>query len=143
MDLKTIKLFILPLNTPAPTELKHLEELKGSFSERIAAAEHVEQQAILGLSAAEAATLAAHPEVFNLPVSLYITHLPGGSYEPLLDASIARLGTTVALWDALKAQLGTARVVKQRTDDTRSWDDPTGTGAGFGAPPSTPDDDES
>lgn len=121
MNLADIKLFVLPINSPTPSELSSLVELKGTFAQRIAAAEAADAQSVLPLSAAEAAALAAHPEIFNLPVAVYLSHVPGASYDPMLDASIARLGMNVALWDAVRAELLAVRTEDQRRTDRSPW----------------------
>lgn len=89
MNLADVKLFLLPINTALPPELAKLNTLTGSFAQRVADAERTEVQAVLPLSAAEAATIAAHPEVFNLPTALYLSHVPGAAYDPLIDAAVA------------------------------------------------------
>lgn len=121
MNLSDIKIFVLPINSPTPSELSTLKELKGTFSQRIALAESADAQSILPLSATEAAALASSPELFNLPMAVYLSHVPGASYDPMLDASIARLGLNVALWDAVKAELLSARTESQRRADRSPW----------------------
>lgn len=136
MNLSDIKLFVLPINSPTPTELASLNELKGTFAQRIALAEAADSQSVLPLSASEAAALATSPELFNLPISVYLSHVPGASYDPMLDASVARLGMNVVLWDAVKAELLAARTETQRRTDRQPWQhkgnmpDPTAVPAG-------------
>lgn len=121
MNLADVKIFLLPINTALPPELAKLNTLTGSFAQRVADAERVEAQAVLPLSAAEAATIAAHPEVFNLPLSLYLSHVPGAAYDPLIDAAIARMGAHVAIWDAVKTELNAGAIEDQRRRDAEPW----------------------
>lgn len=121
MNLSEIKLFVLPINSPAPSELSSMKELKGTFAERIALAESTDVQAILPLSAVEASCIASTPEIFNLPTSVYLSHVPGAAYDPMLDASVARIGMNVALWDAVRAELLSVRTETQRRNDRSAW----------------------
>lgn len=140
MNLSEIRVFVLPINSPAPSELSSLTELKGTFSERIALAESTDAQCVLPLSAPEAAALAAYPEIFNLPPAVYLSHVPGASYDPMLDASIARLGMNVVLWDAVKAELLAERTETQRRTDRSPWQHKGNMPDASATPPAPADD---
>lgn len=113
------QLYIIPINAAVPQVLSHLPMHKGTFATRVATAEA--EGGLLPLSAAEVHALSKSPEVFELHAPIVITALPGGFYDPLFDASVARYGARSVPWPQLEAEFREANITAQRTKDKQPW----------------------